>query len=47
MMETMSYKFPPEVQDYMDIVEKEAYKSCEEQKLLIEHIKKCFNDEKI
>lgn len=47
VMETMSYKFPPEIQEYIDIVEQEVYKSCEEQKLLIEHVKKCFSDEKI
>ena len=43
----MSYKFPVAVQEYIDIVKNETYKCCEEQKLLIEHIEKCFETEDI
>lgn len=42
-----NYKFPEQVQDYIDIIEKDVYKSCEDQKLLIKHIKKCFHEEDI
>lgn len=43
----MSYEFPPEIQEYIDIVENEPFKVCVEQKLLIKHIKRCFATGKI
>lgn len=43
----MSYKFHPAIQEYIDIVKNDTYKCCEEQKLLIEHIEKCFETEDI
>lgn len=43
----MSYKFPAAVQEYVDIVKNETYRCCEEQKLLIEHVEKCFATEEI
>lgn len=42
-----NYNFPPEVQGWIDIVEKNIYETCEEQKLLVKYIKKCFMTEKI
>lgn len=42
-----SYKFPPEVQEWIDIVEKSIYETSEEQKLLVEHVKSCFAKEDI
>lgn len=43
----MSYKFPAAVQEYVDIVKNDSYRCCEEQKLLIEHVEKCFATEEI
>lgn len=43
----MSYKFPAAVQEYVDIVKNDTYRCCEEQKLLIEHVEKCFATEEI
>ena len=37
----------PEIQDWIDIVEKEKFKCCEEQHLLVEHVKNCFATEDI
>lgn len=37
----------PEIQDWIDIVEKEVYRCCEDQKLLVKHIKECFEKEQI
>lgn len=37
----------PEIQEWIDIVEQEKYKCCEEQHLLVEYIKKCFAVENI
>lgn len=37
-----SYDFPPEIQEYIDIVENEPFRVCDEQKLLVKHIKRCF-----
>lgn len=37
-----SFNFPPEIQEYIDIVENEPFKVCEEQKALVKHIKRCF-----
>lgn len=42
-----SYDFPPEVQEWIDIVEHDTYRCCEEQKLLVRHVKQCFQDEDI
>ena len=42
-----NYKLPPEVQEWIDIVEKETYKCCEEQHLLVEHVQRCFQTEDI
>jgi phage terminase large subunit-like protein len=36
-----------EIQGWIDIVEQEEYKCCEEQHLLVAHVKKCFQTEKI
>ena len=46
-MKMTSFDFPPEVQDYIDIVEQEKIPVCEEQKQLIKHIKLCFSSEDI
>ena len=46
-MRMRNYDFPSEVQEWIDIVEKETYRTCEEQKLLIKHIRKCFETEDI
>lgn len=43
----MSCKLPKEAQEWIDIVENETYKCCEEQHLLVKHIKHCFETEKI
>lgn len=43
----MNYKFPPEVQEWIDIVEGNTYACCKEQKLLIKHIKLCFEKDDI
>lgn len=45
--EMKNYEFPPEMQEWIDIVEKDIYKCCEEQKLLVKHIKRCFETEDI
>lgn len=37
-----SYNFPPEIQEYIDIVENEPFKVCPEQKALVKHVKRCF-----
>ncbi|MDO4285240.1 MAG: terminase large subunit [Eubacteriales bacterium] len=37
----------PHIQEWIDIVEKETYRTCEEQKLLVQHVKKCFETENI
>lgn len=42
-----SCRFPPEVQEWIDIVEQEKFRCCEEQKLLIEHVRHCFETEAI
>lgn len=46
-MKMTNFNFPPEVQDYIDIVEQEKIPVCEEQKQLIKHIKLCFSSEDI
>ena len=40
-------ELPREIQDYIDIVENEVFRTCEEQKELIAHIKACFETEMI
>ena len=42
-----SCRFPPEVQEWINIVEQEKFRCCEEQKLLIEHVRHCFETEAI
>ena len=44
---TKSYRLPAEVQEWIDIVEQERYKCCEEQHLLVEHVQKCFEEQDI
>lgn len=46
-MTTKNYKFPPEVQEWIDIVEQDKFKCCEEQHLLVEHVRHCFETEAI
>lgn len=43
----MSYKINQHIQEWIDIVENETYAVCEEQKLLVKHVKKCFAEEDI
>lgn len=38
---------PYEIQEWIDIVENETFKVCKEQKLLVKHIKKCFEQQDI
>lgn len=40
-------KINPNIQEWIDIVENEIYAVCEEQKLLVRHVKKCFERENI
>ena len=40
-------ELPKEIQDYIDIVENEVFRTCEEQKELIAHVKACFETEMI
>ena len=40
-------ELPREIQDYIDIVENEVFRTCDEQKELIAHIKACFETEMI
>ena len=46
---TMNYKtpIPPQVQEYIDIVEQEKVRTCEEQKLLVALVKKAFETEEL
>lgn len=37
----------PHIRRYMDMVEREEIAACEDQKLLVEHVKKCFETEQI
>ena len=46
-MKMRDYKFPPEVQEWIDIVENEVFRCCDEQKLLVKYVKKCFATEQI
>lgn len=38
---------PPGIQEWIDIVENDVYKCCEEQHLLVEHVQQCFEKEDI
>ena len=40
-----SYKNVPEIRDYIEIVESGAVPACEEQHLLVAHVKDCFDNE--
>ena len=40
-------KLPPEITEWMEIVEQDKYQCCEEQHLLVEHVQHCFETEKI
>ena len=42
-----SCKLPDEVREWIDIVEQEKFKCCEEQHLLVEHVQHCFQSENI
>lgn len=46
-MRMRSYDFPPEVQEWIDIVEKDIFPTCEDQKLLIKYVKESFEKENI
>ena len=43
----MSFKINKYIDEYIEIVEKDKIRCCKEQKLLIKHIKKVFDEEKI
>ena len=43
----MSCKLNIHIQKWIDIVENETYRTCEDQKLLVKHVKKCFEEEDI
>lgn len=43
----MSCKINPHIQEWIDIVEKHIYAVCEEQELLVKHVKHCFEQEDI
>lgn len=47
VMMTMSCKINHHIQEWIDIVEHDIYKTCEDQKLLVKHIRWCFENEKI
>lgn len=38
---------PSEIQDYIDLVENETYRVCDDQKRLVDHVKACFETEMI
>ena len=38
---------PPEISEYFDLIEQETYRFCEDQKLLMNHIRACFETELI
>lgn len=43
----MTCRINPHIQEWIDIVEKKTYAVCEEQELLVKHIKWCFENEEI
>lgn len=47
MRMTKISNLPEEVREWIDIVEQEKYKCCEEQHLLVEHVQHCFQTEDI
>ena len=47
MRMTKISKLPDEVREWIDIVEQDKFKCCEEQHLLVEHVQHCFRTEKI
>lgn len=47
MVRTMSCKISPHIQRYIDLIENEEVKSCNEQKLLIQYVKKVFETENL
>lgn len=42
-----NYNFPPEIQGWIDIVELNVYATCNKQKALMKHVKKCFAEDDI
>ena len=46
-MMKMSCNIHPYIQEWIDIVEKKIYAVCEEQELLVAHVKWCFEHEDI
>ncbi|MGN0484893.1 MAG: terminase large subunit domain-containing protein [Lachnospiraceae bacterium] len=43
----MNCKINPHIQEWIDIVENRTYEVCEEQELLVRHVKDCFKNEDI
>ena len=43
----MTSNIPPEVLEYIELVEKEIHRTCEEQKALVKYIRNCFATEDI
>ena len=43
----MTSNIPPEVLEYIELVENEVHRTCEEQKALVKHIRKCFETENL
>lgn len=43
----MSCKLPPEITDYLELVEHGAYRVCDEQKALARYVRRCFDSEDI
>ena len=43
----MSCKISPHIQEWIDIVEHQTFAVCEEQELLVKHVKCCFETENI
>lgn len=44
---TKNCKLPPEVTEWMDIVENDTYQCCEEQHLLVKMVRRAFATEDI
>ncbi len=47
MTTNCSISINPHIQEWIDIVENDAYRCCEEQRLLVAHVKRCFAKEDI
>ncbi len=43
----MTSNIPPEVLEYIELVENELHRTCDEQKALVKHVRKCFETENI